>query len=294
MKVQKFPEKYSSFKVENNILYKHIFPKYPLDGNVFDWKIVVPHKNQVEVLQKFHDHETAGHLGLSKTYANMRKSVTRYIRKCSVCAASKSSNLPQAGLMGNYRNINFPFQLISADLIGPYPRSKSGNQYVLVVVDWFTKYVLVHPMGKATSKAIVKFIENQVFLVFGVCQIFACDNGSQFVSKDFKELMKKYNIQKIWYNAKYHAQVNHTERVNRTIITAIRSYIHENHRTWDQSIHQVAQAIRLAKHEVTGFTPAFLNFGRNVPVDGSFYGLITANSDYQVQISDLVHNPGTV
>jgi len=150
-------------------------------------------------------------------------------------------------------------------------RSKSGNQYVLVVVDWFTKYVLVHPMGKATSKAIVKFIENQVFLVFGVCQIFACDIGSQFVSKDFKELMKKYNVQKIWYNAKYHAQVNHTERVNRTIITAIRSYIHENHRTWDQSIHQVAQAIRLAKHEVTGFTPVFLNFGRNVPVDGSFY-----------------------
>lgn len=199
MKVKKFPEKYYSFKVENNILSKHIFPKYPLDRNVFDGKIVIPNKNQLEVLQKFYYYETAGHLGLSKTlariselyyWANMRKSDMRYIRKCFVCAASKSSNLPQAGLMGNYRNINSQFQLISADLIGLYLRSKSGNQYVLVVVDWFTKYVLVHPMGKATSNAIVKFIENQVFLVFGVCQIFACDNGSQFVSKDFKELMK--------------------------------------------------------------------------------------------------------
>lgn len=303
VKVQESPDKFPTFKVKNNCLYKHVFSKYNLDGNVSNWKIVVPTAHRQEILEKFHDHETAGHLGISKTlsrvaelyyWANMRDSVYRYVRKCTICAASKSSHLPQAGLMGQYRNVNFPFQLLSADLIGPYPRSKSGNQYVLVVVDWFTKFVLVHPMAKATSKAIVKFIENQVFLLFGVCQIFSCDNGSQFTSKDFKNLMTKYNVQKIWYNAKYHAQVNHTERVNQVIITAIRSYIHENHRDWDKSIFQVAQAIRLAKHEITGFSPAFLNFGRNIPVDGSFYGLISDNADNKVEISDKVHNPNTV
>lgn len=104
----------------------------------------------------------------------------------NTCAASKSLNLPQAGLMGSYKNINFPFQLISADLLGPYPSSKNGNQYLLVVVDWFTKFVLIHPIVKETSKAIFKFIENPVFLVYGVPQIFARDNGSQFISAEFK------------------------------------------------------------------------------------------------------------
>ena len=299
--VQEYPEKYPSFKVEGTVLYKHIFSKLELDGNITNWKIVVPKAHRSDIVKKYHDPETSGHFGLSKTlsrildlyyWPNMRKNVYRYIRKCNICAASKTSKLPQAGLMGKYRDINFPFQLISADLIGPYPRSVNGNQYVLVVVDWFTKFVLVHPMARATT--IVKFIENQVFLTYGVCQIFSCDNGTQFTSKEFKNLMKKYNVQKVFCNAKYHPQINHTERVNQTLITAIRSYIHENHKTCDQSIFQVAQAIRLASHDITGFSPSFLKFGRIVPVDGSFYGLIAENSDNKIVISDKVHNPKTL
>lgn len=60
------------------------------------------------------------------------------------------------------------FQLIFDDLLGPYPRSTIGKQYLLVVLDWFTKYVLIYPIAKATSKAIVKFIENQAcyYMVF--------------------------------------------------------------------------------------------------------------------------------
>ncbi|KAK9744262.1 Integrase core domain [Popillia japonica] len=152
--------------------------------------------------------------------------------------------------------INFPFQLISADLLGPYPRSKNGNQYLLVVVDWFTKFCVVHPMAKATSRAIIKFLENQVFLIYGVPQIFVCDNGPQFRSTEFQNILREYKVQKIWYNARYHLQINATERQNRVLVTAIPSYITDNHKTWDVSIHKVAQAIRLAKHDVTGHSPA--------------------------------------
>ncbi|KAJ8927358.1 hypothetical protein NQ314_020133 [Rhamnusium bicolor] len=236
----------------------------------------------------YHDDTTAGHLGVSKTlsrilelyyWPNLRKEVYKYVRKCIICAANKSTNLPRAGLMGAYRNINFPFQLISADLLGPYPRSKNGNRYVLVVVDWFTKYVLVRPLARATSSAIIKFLENDVFLIYGVPQIFVCDNGSQFTSREFTKLMEKYQVQKVWYNANYHPQVNFTERVNRVIVTAIRSYVHENHQKWDTSIYQVAQAIRLAKHDVTGYPPAFLNFARNIPLSGDYYGQISENAN---------------
>lgn len=92
-----------------------------------------------------------------------------------MCGGNKSPNLPRAGLMGSYREINFPFQMISADLMSPYPGSKSGNQYLEVVVDWFTKYVVVHPMSRATAKNIVRYIENHVFLIYGVPQIFCVE-----------------------------------------------------------------------------------------------------------------------
>lgn len=287
-KIKENPEKYPSYRVEKNIIYKHIFNNHAIVSNVTEWKIVVPSKNRLDIFRMFHDEPTGGHLGVSKTlskilelyyWPNIRRDVYKYVRKCTICAANKSTNLPRAGLMGAYRNINFPFQLISADLLGPYPRSKNGNRYVLVVVDWFTKYVLVRPLSRATAPAIVKFLENDVFLIYGVPQIFVCDNGSQFTSREFANLMKKYEVQKVWYNANYHPQVNFTERVNRVILTAVRSYVNENHKNWDSSIYQVAQAIRLAKHEVTGYSPAFLNFARNIPLSGEYYGKISENAD---------------
>lgn len=56
------------------------------------------------------------------------------------------------------------------------------------------------------------------------------DNGKQFTSDKFVALVKKYSIPKIWYNSKFHPQVNFVERTNRTVKTAIRSYLTENHR----------------------------------------------------------------
>lgn len=291
------PDLYPSFRVEGEIIYKHVFSK---NDSASDWKIVVPTANRLEILRQFHDTETAAHFGAFKTlhrvselyyWPKMRDSVDRYIKACKVCAACKSDSLPQAGLMGNYRDINFPFQMISADLLGPYPRSKRGNQHLLVVVDWFTKFVLVHPMSKPTSKAVVTFLENHVFLVYGVPQIISVDNGPQFISKEFKAMCDSYKVQKIWFNARYHPQINHTERVNRVITTAIRSFIKESHKDWDKSIYKIAQAIRLSRHEVTGFSPSFLTFSRNVPVDGSFYGLISERAHNKIEVKQKLLDP---
>lgn len=297
-KVQSDPDSYPNFKVENNILYKHVFNKYASICNLTDWKIVVPTENRLELLSKFHDDPTAAHFGVFKTleriselyyWPKMRQSVQKYVRRCKVCAACKPINLPQAGLMGKYRNIEFPFQLISCDLIGPYPRSRQGNTCALVIVDFFSKFVLIQPLKQATSSAIVKFIENNVFLIFGVPQIVAVDNGKQFTSQLFKNLMSKYNVQSIWYTANYTPQANHTERVNKSIVTAIRSYCFSDHRTWDVELQKIAQAIRLSKHEVTEFPPSFLVFARNVPVSGSFFGNIAENANNQPAIADKIH-----
>ena len=74
-------------------------------------------------------------------------------------------------------------------------------------------------------------------------------------------------------------QHNPVERVNRTIISSISAYLHENHRLWDVHLPKIAQAIRLASHEVTGKSPSFLTFGRLVPTAGNFYGPVSTDPD---------------
>lgn len=73
------------------------------------------------------------------------------------------------------------------------------------------------------------------------------------------------------FNANYHPQNNPTERVNRVLKTVISSYIDKNHRNWADNLSHIACAIRTAKSETTRFSPYFVNFGREMIVNGKEY-----------------------
>ncbi|KAG5885546.1 hypothetical protein JTB14_007626 [Gonioctena quinquepunctata] len=84
---------------------------------------------------------------------------------------------------------------------------------------------------------------------------------------------------RIVFNANYHPQANPTERVNRVIKTMIRSFVNKNHRSWDEQLHKYGFAIRTAVHEVTGFSPAYLNFGRELYLSGKVHSKFGQESD---------------
>lgn len=289
-KIVESPDTYPQWKVENEIIYKLIPNHVPLKTNLTEWKMLVPKSQRYDVIQSCHDPPTKAHFGFSKTlhrvqelyyWPRMRYEILKYIRNCKVCGAQKITNFNRMGLMGNEKNVCFPFQVIAVDLMGPFPRSSKGHCHLLVITDFFTKYTLMHPLRNATANAIVTYMENEVFLVYGVPQIVLCDNGTVFAGTVFKKLMNKYEVQKIWFNPRYSPQCNFVERYNQTIGTSIRCYVKE-HKDWDLSLHQIQQAINTAKHEVTGYAPCLLNFGRNVPLSGRYYGPVSNTRDIEL------------
>lgn len=271
-KIAAEPTVWRDWRLEGEKLYKFV-------GE--DWKMVVPRAVRKRILFEGHDHPTSAHLGIRKTigrisqkyyWPKMRVDISRYVRGCEVCQAHKVPRLLPTGLMGQPRKVDRPWQMISTDLMGPFPRSKNGNTFLLVICDWFTKFCLLFPLRAATGKAIAKHIENDVFLVYGVPEIIVCDNGPQYISKVLKSLTETYGISKLWYNARYHPQSNPTERINQVVKIAISSYIADDQRNWDLEIPKIGYAIRTAVHEVTGYTPSFLNFGREIISSGNEYG----------------------
>lgn len=280
-KIVKTPENYPEWKVLDGQVYKHIPSKLSVKTNVTEWKSLVPSCQRKKVIASCHNPPTCAHLGFFKTlvrvqekfyWPRMRPDILNYVRSCQVCSEQKLSNTAKFGLMGSEKKVSFPWQVIAVDIMGPLPRSSSGNNYLFVVADWFSKYSLLFPMRKAIASTIVKFMEERVFLVYGVPQFIICDNGTQFTGRVFKSLAKTYNVQKIWYNARYHPQTNFVERINKTVGTAIRSYIGDNHKSWDKNVYHIQYALNTAVHEVTGYSPAFVNFGRIIPNSGEFYG----------------------
>lgn len=266
----------SVWKVDNGLLYKKICLKqYPDPTN--DWKLYVPNSLRTQILKQCHDDITAGHLGIRKTlfrikqyyfWPNMLNDVKHHVGKCEVCAKMKVSQELPYGRMGKHRTVTRPWQVISLDLMGPFPKSKKGNTMLLVLTCLFSKFVLLFPLRNGKADKICEIVENQ-FLLFGIPQAVICDNGKQFESQFFKELVKKYHSQ-IWYTPNYHPQSNPTERVNRVIGTMISSFINlKKHNEWDVHLQKFAHSIRTAVHETTEFTPSFLFFGRetSIPAD---------------------------
>lgn len=169
--------------------------------------------------------------------------------------------------------------------MGPFVRSTKGNESLLVITDHFTKSPVLIPIRTAKAKKICDEFENKVILEHSAPDTIICDNGKQFVSKEFKKLAVNYGVKNIFYNCFYHPQNNPTERQNKTIGAAIRSYISDNHKKWDENIEKIQCAMRTATNMVTGYTPFFLDRGREFIAAGSDYKL------YEMQIeSDVDQN----
>lgn len=276
-RVKRYPDRYPDFRVQKGILMKHAPSYYILPAEEVErWKVVVPSDQRTEIIRAHHDVPTCGHPGVFKTmnrisqsytWRHMRADVIHYINRCKVCLQTKSNNRPPIGLMGGHSKISKPWETLSIDILGPLPRTTRGYSYILAISDIFSKFVLTFPLRKATAKSVVDILESQVFLVFGVPRNIISDNGVQFRSREYSNLLKTYQVRSS-YTSFYMPRSNPIERVNRILKTMLVSYVSGNQRKWDLILPKVTCAIRTAKHEVTGHTPYFINFGREMHISG--------------------------
>lgn len=284
---QSSPTSYLNYRVENDKLYRLMKSTNPLTRE-FEWKEVVPEGNRQEIIINNHSCPTAGHLGIFKTYKRislnyfwpgMQKDVTEFVNNCDSCNAHKHANHSTLGFMGRPKDCSRPFQMLSMDLVGPLPPSRKQNTMLLVVTCCFSKYSLLFPIRRATADIITRIVEEQVFLVHGVPSTILMDNGKQFVSQTLQQLFSQYKVPKVRYTPKYTPQVNTVERYNKTIMTAVSTFIDDDHRTWDLNIPKIQFALNTAVSEVTGFTPSFLVFGRELVTCGSHYQDVDLTDD---------------
>lgn len=274
-KVQQHADRYTQYRCENGVLLKHC-SETPQRMDREKWRIVVPSDKRTDVLRECHDAPLSAHGGKHKTidrvsrrycWPKMHAQISRYVHDCEVCRANKPANVVQRAPMGDRILANRPWQALYIDFVGPMPRSKGGFTYLLVVVDAFTKFVHVHPMRVATAKGVIQYLEKHVFLVFGVPDQLISDNGSQFTSAEYRSFLDKYRVRP-FFVSRYHPQANAAEAANKSVTTAIRSYIKDKHRDWDQHLAQITCAINTSTHSATKTSPYFANFGRNMVTSG--------------------------
>ncbi|XDV25879.1 hypothetical protein PO909_029711 [Leuciscus waleckii] len=197
----------------------------------------------------------------------MSSDAKKYVASCTVYQFTKPSQRKPAGFMVPIRPQR-PWEYTGVDFVGPLPCTPCGNAYILVFVDYFSKWVEVSAVREATAQVAASKLLSEVFARHGVPNYLISDRGSPFVSELFRHVLTTLGSEHRLTTA-YHPQTNATERVNRTLKTAIRAYVGNKHTAWDRYLPQICFALRTAPHESTGQSPSMLLYGRelNTPLD---------------------------
>ena len=259
----------------NDILYRQqpaseTYP-YPVK------RLVVPFSMRAELVSLAHDHITAGHLGVNKSYSKLKSKfywvgckadIQRWCRRCHHCALVKPGGerlkVPLVQIP-----VGVPMEKVAADLIGPVPASRYGNTYVIVVEDYFTKWVEAYPIPSKEAYYTADRISAEFFARYGIPLQFHSDQGTEFINKTLNGICDILNIDKTRTTPYRPASDGLVERTNRTLRSLLTIFMHTYKRDWEDLLPYVLMAYRSTEQESTGCTPNLMMFGREngAPVD---------------------------
>ena len=156
-----------------------------------------------------------------------------------------------------------PAQMVGVDIVY-LPKSDRGNRYVLVCIDWFSRFMQAYKIEKISAAAVEKKLSKFIQLVKP--DVMVTDQGRCFISAKIQEMCQRYGV-KLVHSTPYHPQGNAaTERVIRTLVNILAKLSNENVRDWDKHLDEAVGAYLGTVHIATGFTPRQLAFETNKEV----------------------------
>ena len=207
------------------MLYRH-FLKVGF-GKVL--QLIVPFKLQKTILQLAHDHRTAGHLGCSRTlekirrnyfWVHYRKDVENWVRSCVKCQRRRGTPRKMRAPM-QPSAVGFPLERMAMNIMGPLPVSERGNRYVLVIMDYFTKWAEAFPLLNQEAASVAEMFVTQFACRYGVPRQLHTDRGKNFDSQLLKSICKLLEINKTLTSAYRPQSDGFVERANRNIANII-------------------------------------------------------------------------
>ena len=239
--------------------------------------IVVPKVACVKVLQLAHNSVIAGHFRLERTLEAVRRrmdwpgialDIKELCKSCPVCQRAKPAVVTRAAPLHFLPIIANPFQCIAMDIFGPLARTKDGNKYILMTMDYAIRWPKACALKNCTADTVVNCLIDLCAMA-GIPQELLTDNGTNFISKVVKQFCQTTGVHQI-RTSPYHPETDGmVERFNSTLKILLRKLTQNTKVEWDKCLPFVLLAYRGMMHATTGFYPYQLLFGREMrmPLD---------------------------
>ena len=270
------PASSTSFYVEDGLLYRNWRRKDDVCAVNEQRQLVLPRSCRTAILQMAHEIPLAGHLGRDKTlnrvlqrfyWPGCFEDVESFCSSCAECQKTVRPTRQRVPLV-SIPPVGEPFRRLAMDLVGPLERTLKGNKYILVLVDYATRYPEAIPLKHTDAETIADEII-KVFARVGIPEELLTDQGTNFTSGLMRQVTASLRISRL-RTTPYHPQTDGlVERFNGTLKSMLRRFAREAPKSWDDLLPYLLFAYREVPQASTGFSPFELLYGRKVrgPLD---------------------------
>jgi len=154
-------------------------------------------------------------------WPTVKEDCEKYVRKCAKCQQhSNMIHLKSEELHGI--TSPWPFAKWGMDILGPFSPGKGQVKFLLVAIDYFTKWIEAEPLALIMAQQVQKFVWKNIVCRFSIPSIVITDNGRQFIDKGLAEFYKGLHIQHITSSVEHPQKDGQVEAANKVILRELK------------------------------------------------------------------------
>ena len=229
-------------------------------------RLCLPKELESEIIEEYHNY---CHSGVDQTFSRiskkyiwprMNQAIRDFIRTCDFCQKDKPNFHPNRAPVLSFKTPDGPYQAFGFDLI-TLPPTDSGNKYVLVMIDFFSKFGYCEPLKSRNSHYLLTKFKNIIFKNPFYPKYVVLDNAREH--SELAKFMKENDIEPHFTPPRHPASNGQVENYNRTLKSRLRAKC--NYENWDLVLQEIVHDMNSAEHSVTKQSPFTIQAGAKNP-----------------------------
>nr|KYP31357.1 Transposon Ty3-I Gag-Pol polyprotein [Cajanus cajan] len=147
------------------------------------------------------------------------------------------------------------------DILGPLPPTKGQLKFVLVAIDYFTKWIEACPLAKITTKNVQIFTWKNIICRFGIPHTLVTDNGRQFIAQGFEDFLRELGIKHLPTSVEHPQTNGQAEAANKVILQELKKRLGNVKGQWPDELPSILWAYHCTPQSTTQERPYRLTYG---------------------------------
>ncbi|XP_020202768.1 uncharacterized protein LOC109788451 [Cajanus cajan] len=201
-------------------------------------------------------------------WPTLKSDCAQFVKRCIQC--QKHGNLIHASAEQLHSiSSPWPFALWGMDLLGPFPIAKGQCKFLLVAIDYFTKWIEAEPLATITAGMVQKFLWKNIVTRFGVPYAIITDNGLQFTDQKLNKFIQDLGIRHRFTSVEHPQSNGQVEAANKVILTVLKKRLGDSKGAWAEELVEVLWAYRCTPQSTTRETRFRLTYSTDamIPVE---------------------------